>query len=98
MSSAFLHFWLAERGDLAGPSSAATAAPFLPTSQAVAGARQGGPQLTGEYRLVTVFSRTGHMITNENVPFDNPAAPMTGKTYNPNLPFLAAQQGTSGAP
>jgi len=97
LSSAFLHFWLAERGDLAGPNPAATAAPFLPIQQAIAPARQGGLPLKGEYRLVTIFSRTGHMSTNENVPFDNPAAPATGKSYNPNLPFLAAQQGVSAA-
>jgi len=98
MSSAFLHFWLAERGDLSGPSPSATAAPFLPIQQAIAPAQRGVLTLNGEYRLVTVFSRTGHMSTNENVPFDNPAATATGKSYNPNLPFLAAQQGASGAP
>ena len=98
MASTLLHFWLAERSDVAAPSSSSTAAPLLPISRPVAPTQQGGPQLNGEYRLVTVFSRTGRVSTNDNVPFDNPAAPTTSSTYNPNVPFLAAQQGASGAP
>ena len=55
-----------------------------------------GLELKGEYSLITLFTRTGQITTNANPPFDNPAAPTTGKTYNPNLPFLSAQLGTSG--
>jgi hypothetical protein len=32
------------------------------------------------------------------MPFDDPAAPANGVSYNPNLPFLEAQQGVNGVP
>jgi hypothetical protein len=48
-------------------------------------------------RLVTVFARTGLITTNENPPFDTPSTGPTGSShYNPNRPFIAAQQGVSG--
>ena len=57
----------------------------------------GGAELKGEYRLVTLFTRTGQITTNETVPFDNPLNPAAGTgTYNTNLPFMAAQQGIRG--
>ena len=96
MSSAFLHFWLAERGDVAAPSSVVAAAPFLPLPQGIAPARFGGAELKGEYRLVTLFSRSGLVTTNENMPFDHPPASASTATYNANRPFMAAQQGIAG--
>ena len=101
MGSAFLHFWLAERADLAAPSTSVTAAPYLPLPQGLATTRFNGLELKGEYRLVTVFTRTGQITTNENPPFDQPAVTTTTTTgsataYNPNRPFQAAQQGVSG--
>ena len=36
LGSAFLHFWLAERSDLAAPSASVSAAPFLPLPQGLA--------------------------------------------------------------
>jgi prepilin-type N-terminal cleavage/methylation domain-containing protein len=101
LGSAFLHFWLAERADLAAPSTSVTAAPYLPLPQGLAATRFNGLELKGEYRLVTVFTRTGQITTNENPPFDEPAAATTATTgsattYNPNLPFQGAQQGLSG--
>ncbi len=96
LASAFLHFWLAERSDLAAPSATTTAAPLLPLPQGLAPTLFNGLELKGEYRLVTLFARSGQITTNENPPFDNPANPATGKTYNPNLPFVAAQQGARG--
>ena len=101
MGSAFLHFWLAERADLAAPSTSVTAAPYLPLPQGLATTRFNGLELKGEYRLVTVFTRTGQITTNENPPFDQPAAATTTTTgsataYNPNRPFQGAQQGLSG--
>jgi prepilin-type N-terminal cleavage/methylation domain-containing protein len=96
LSSAFFHFWLAERSDLAAPSASATAAPYLPLPQGLAPNLFNGLELKGEYRLITLFTRTGQITTNANPTFDNPADPKTGKTYNPNLPFLAAQRGVSG--
>jgi len=93
MSGAFLHFWLGERSDLAAASTSVTSSPYLPLPQGVAPTRFNGLQLKGEYRLVTVFTRTGQITTNENMPFDNPAKPANGTSYNANLPFTAAQQG-----
>jgi hypothetical protein len=50
-----------------------------------------------------VFTRTGQITTNENPPFDQPAAATTttattssATAYNPNRPFQGAQQGVSG--
>jgi hypothetical protein len=59
LASAFLHFWLAERSDLAGPRSSSATAPLLPLPQGLAPTLLGGQDLKGEYRLVTVFARTG---------------------------------------
>jgi prepilin-type N-terminal cleavage/methylation domain-containing protein len=94
LSSSFIHFWLSERSDLAAPStdSSVTSAPYLPVPKGLAPTRFNGMELNGEYRLVTVFARTGQITTNENMPFDNPAAPANG-TYNASEPFTAAQQG-----
>ncbi len=102
LGSAFLHFWLAERSDLAAPSASVTAAPYLPVPQGLAPTRFNGLELKGENRLVTLFTRTGHVTTNENPPFDKPVVATTGTSsapapaYNPNLPFQGAQQGVSG--
>ena len=96
MSSAFFHFWLAERGDLAEPSTASTVAPLLPLPQGMAPKLLNGRELRGEFRLVTVFARSGQVTTNENPRFDDPYAPTMGKSYSPDVPFVAAQQGVSG--
>ena len=45
------------------------------------------PVLKGELRIVTVFSKTGQISTNENPTFN---------VLNTNQPFLEAQQGVSG--
>jgi prepilin-type N-terminal cleavage/methylation domain-containing protein len=69
----------------------------LPLPQGLAPTLLGGQELKGEYRLVTVFARTGLITTNENPPFDTPSTGPTGSShYNPNRPFIAAQQGVSG--
>jgi prepilin-type N-terminal cleavage/methylation domain-containing protein len=95
LASAFLHFWLAERSDLAQPRASSTA-PLLPLPQGLAPTLLGGLELKGEYRLVTVFGRTGLITTNENPPFDTPSTGPTGTSYNANLPYIQAQQGVSG--
>jgi prepilin-type N-terminal cleavage/methylation domain-containing protein len=95
MSSAFFHFWIAERSDVYDPSSG-TSAPFLPLPLGVGPSSSTGQQIQGEYGLLTLFTRTGLLTTNADMPFDNPAAPANGVSYNPNLPFLQAQQGVSG--
>jgi hypothetical protein len=96
MGSAFFHFWLAERSDLAAPDSKQANAPFLPVPQGLAPTRfASGAQIKGEYRLITVFSRTGQITTNDTVPFDS--ANIGTANYNVNLPFQAAQQGVQGS-
>ena len=70
----FLHFWLGERADrLRHPLSSVTSSPFLPLPEGLAPSWLNGLELKGEYRPVTVFTRTGQITTNENMPFDNPA-------------------------
>ena len=96
LASAFFHFWLAERSDLAAPSASATASPYLPLPQGMAPNLFNGLEIKGEYHLITLFARTGQVTTNANPTFDKPSTPTTGKTYNPSLPFLPAQQGVSG--
>ena len=94
MSGAFIHLWLAERSDVVAPNPAATAPPYLPvgTVQQQLG-NYSGASLQGEYRVVTFFTRTGQVTTDENVAFDNPANPANGSAYNPAYPFLPVRQG-----
>lgn len=47
---------------------------------------------------MTLFTRTGLITTNANVPFDNPSAPANNSSYNANYPFAPAQQGISDRP
>jgi hypothetical protein len=101
MSAAFFHFWLAERSDIAAPSANATAAPYLPVgsiNQQLISTTSPytGSSLKGEYRVVSLFTRTGQVTSNDNVQFDNPANPINGTKYNPGYPFLAIEQGSKG--
>jgi prepilin-type N-terminal cleavage/methylation domain-containing protein len=94
MSGAFLQLWIAERADVAGPAPGATTSPVLPVG--VVDRKLGaftGATLKGEYRLLTLFTRTGQVTTRDDVAFDNPAAPANGTAYNAAYPFLAARQG-----
>jgi hypothetical protein len=107
MSGAFYHFWLAERSDVAGmqldqngkPESVVNGqAVYLPlgtiNQQLVqATSVYTGPTLIGEYTIVTLSARSGRITTSEGAQFDNPSNPANGSTYNPNYPFLAAEQG-----
>ena len=103
MDASFCHFWLAERSDVYAPannsfdSNTTTYPPFLPLPQGFAPTLFNGTELKGEYRLVTLFNRTGQIATNDNMPFDIPSqANITGRTFNTSVPFLQAQQGISG--
>jgi prepilin-type N-terminal cleavage/methylation domain-containing protein len=104
VSSAFFHFWLAERSDVAAPQPNAVingSPPYLPVPQGLnqssttltqaASLFPGGGVIKGEYRLVTLFTRTGQITTNDDVPFDGNN--LGTANYNPSLPFLQAQQG-----
>jgi prepilin-type N-terminal cleavage/methylation domain-containing protein len=100
MSQAFYHFWVAERSDVYAPAANSVSGnypPFLPLPQGIAPGAFSGIEIKGEYRLVTLFTRTGQVTTNETVPFD-PNAPNSIGTasYNYVYPFLQAQQGISG--
>ena len=46
--------------------------------------------------IVTLFTRTGKVSTNDNVEFDNPVNPSNLTRYNPGFPFLATEQGSTG--
>ncbi len=110
MSSSFLHFWLAERGDLYPVQTAAngSAVPLVPTYNFLLpmplGSNVGATPnaydnlvsqypglqwLRGEMRVVTLFSRSGQIATNENPVFN---------VNNVSQPFIAAQQGAQGGP
>ncbi len=98
LSGAFLSFWLAERSDVVAPTPSATQPPYLPIGNikqqlVIAGSPYNGPSLQSEYRIVTLFARTGQITTSDNVQFDNPVSPANGSSYNPGYPFLAAAQG-----
>jgi prepilin-type N-terminal cleavage/methylation domain-containing protein len=95
LSSAFFHFWVAERSDVFNPAAGSTA-PLLPLPLGVGPTPTNGRQLRGSYQLLTLFTRTGLLTHNPSVPFDNPSAPANGTSYNANWPFLQAQQGASG--
>jgi prepilin-type N-terminal cleavage/methylation domain-containing protein len=96
MASAFYHFWIGERADVMSPNanSITKGAPYLPipVPNGVSPAKAPYPVLKGEYRLVTLFTRTGMVTTNDDMPFDNPASPANGSSYNVNMPFVQAQQ------
>ena len=98
MNGAILQLWLAERSDVSAPIATATASPFLPIGnirqQLAGGVPYGGPFLKGEYRIVSIFARTGRVSTSDDVQFDNPLNPDNGKKYNPGYPFLAARLGS----
>ena len=95
LTGSFFHFWLAERSDVVYPNlPAQTSAPYLPLPQGFAPTRFSGVEMKGEYRLVTLFTRTGQNTTNESVPFD--VANVGTTNYNTNLPYIQAQQGIAG--
>jgi len=97
MASSFYHFWLSERGDLFDPQAqpgTPTGVPYL--LPMIAGAANypnkndtSGRALKGERRLVTLYTRTGQIITNQ----------LEDSNFNgtkPSLPFLLPQQGVRG--
>ncbi len=100
MGGSFFHFWLAERSDVFPPQNNAAVTgtsvfpPYLPLPQGIAPTLFNGSELKGEYRLVTLFTRTGLITTNEDVPFDT--VNVGTANYNPSVPFLQAQQGVRG--
>jgi hypothetical protein len=89
MGSTFYHFWLAERGDLFDPLAQAGVPYLLPMVAGTPNYPSPGDTrvLKGERRLMTLYARTGQLITNQVETFDG---------LNPSLPFLLPQQGIRG--
>ena len=103
MAASFLHFWVAERSDVAAPTPNtvnATHPPFLPLPKGLFPTLfSSGAELKGEYRLVTLNSRTGQVSTDEEMAFDaNLSTDISTGKYNPSVPFREAQQGVRGGP
>jgi prepilin-type N-terminal cleavage/methylation domain-containing protein len=107
--SGFFHFWLAERSDVNAVTFAnGVPQPLVPNQNVYLPIGNIKQQLTvpnspwpfaslqGEYRIVSLFTRTGQVTTNDNVEFDNPLNPINAPNYNPLYPFLATEQGSTG--
>jgi prepilin-type N-terminal cleavage/methylation domain-containing protein len=95
LNGSFLHFWLAERGDVAAPVAGTYSNLPLPTGLAPTNFSSGA-ELKGEYSLVTIYSRTGQIVVNTPPRFDNPFNPANGIKYSVDFPFVEAQQGVRG--
>jgi hypothetical protein len=112
MSSSFFHFWLADRIDLyepAFPGGLVNQNPGVPYQlPMVVQPGNGFPspndlygstrQLKGERLLVTLFTRTGALTTNQIESFDGSGNGTTvpPNNHSVNLPFLLPQQGVRG--
>jgi hypothetical protein len=101
MDSAFYHFWIAERQDLATPTPGATTQPLLPVAQPGGSGTStfAPPFLKGEYSILSLSARTGIIAVNQGTPFlyDGLIGYNTQSgTYNPTNPFIQAEQGLSG--
>jgi hypothetical protein len=104
MDQAFYHFWLAERQDLARvvlPTGQAVPTLPVPPGVPTGVTYPGDAQIKGQYSIVTLFARTGQVVVNETPPFlyDSAAGYNSQQgTYNPNNPFIPAEQGVRGGP
>jgi hypothetical protein len=99
LAGAFYHFWLAERGDLYRPDTQQTSAPFLPLPQGIPTppGLPNGAVLKGETRLVTMFARNGQITTTDTpISAFNALFLDANGNYNPNNPYIPAQQGVQG--
>jgi hypothetical protein len=99
MGAASMQFWLAERSDVVAPtiSGSSTSPPYLPIGTisrqlTLSATPYNGARIQGEYRIVTLFTRTGQVSSDDNVEFDNPLNPANRIGYNPYFPFLAARR------
>jgi type II secretory pathway pseudopilin PulG len=110
LGASFMHFWLCELDDLHQPVLQANVPYRLPMPvdtplyPAAGDTNWRSAPLTGERRLVTLFARTGNVVTG---PIE-PAAPLgigTPVIYGPgflgtsvNQPYVGVQLGTREAP
>jgi prepilin-type N-terminal cleavage/methylation domain-containing protein len=100
----FYHFWIAEREDVFNlPKPAIVGVPyFLPMPAKTPGYPHAGDTtgrvLKGDRRLVTLFTKTGQIITNTIEQFDGYDSTDTRFRGGVSLPFFDAQQGVRDAP
>lgn len=93
MGSIFVHLWLSDRADLYPPS--VSNVPSLPVGvigQSASATPYPGPRISGDYAIVTIFSRGGKVAVSDNPTFDDPSGPING-VYNQGWPFLPNQKG-----
>jgi hypothetical protein len=88
LSDSFLHFWIADRGDLFDPASGSY--PQLPLPQGLA-PNALGRELKGNLCLVSLNTKTG--VITSTVPSQFDTQDVGKPSYNPSLPFLDAQRG-----
>lgn len=104
MDSAFLHFWLAERQDVAAagaaglPATAPYALPIASPGSAQNSVALPGPYLKGEYSVLSLSARTGNLSVSGSPPFLFDASigynAQLG-AWNASNPFLPAEQGAA---
>jgi len=88
MDASFYHFWIADRGDVYAPSTPPSGVVLqLPVPQGTPG-WPGPLYLKKDRHLVTLFTRTGNILTNSIENFDPTNAAGGG-----NYPFLNAELG-----
>jgi prepilin-type N-terminal cleavage/methylation domain-containing protein len=97
MDSAFYHFWISDRTDVYAPGITGATIPTLPipppssTAIVYTGINT---VLKKERQLVTLYTRSGHIVTNSIENFDYANAYGISKTpYDVNLPYDEAQSG-----
>lgn len=94
LGGSFLHFWLAERSDIATPVVATPALPIgVISSLAKPTKPYAGPVIQGQYWLVSLNARTGHTVSLETPLFDDPIAPINNVAYDQAFPFRDNMQG-----
>ncbi len=94
IADSFYHFWIADRSDVYFPSLSNPVGnyPYLPVPESIPGfptASYTGPPgtfLKKDRHLVTLFTRSGQIVTNTINNFDL-------VTPDPNRPYFEAQQG-----
>ena len=93
MGAAFYHFWLSDRGDVYPVPVTAATSPLLPIPRPPGAISYAGKPLTlkKDRQLVTLFTRTGQILTNSIETFDFANAYTT--SYDANVPFNQAQLG-----
>lgn len=87
ISNSFLHFWIADRGDLFDPDPASI--PQLPLPRGVVPDPL-GRELKNDSAVVTLNARTGQITSSTPTEFDT--ANVGKSSYNPGMPFVSSQR------